>query len=81
MHDRPSRGDSYRDASGRLLWVEEVVPGDPLGREVQGDLEYGVGLERRPGSITRPYACTLAWWARCWRDREPPVPREQQSLA
>jgi hypothetical protein len=63
-------GGRWTDTEGRVLTVDAVVPGDRLGREVQGWLEWDSPEGRR---LDR-YSCTLLTWADVWRDRKPRTP-------
>jgi hypothetical protein len=64
QNDSPLPMESYLDAEGRVLLVESVHPGDPLGREVRGSLMSGTP----PRNWS--YSCTLLDWASTWRDAE-----------
>lgn len=57
-------GSVWTDASGRRLTVDEVKPGDALGREVVGTVCMDV--------IDEPYSTTLASWQRTWHDKAEP---------
>lgn len=62
---KPRAGETYKDSDGRTLYVEEVVQGDPLGREVVGKIKLRGERKRRS------YATTLPIWQAVWRDRNP----------
>lgn len=77
---RPVVGETYTDHAGAAIEVNEVVPGDPQGREVRCDVWLAPkGREPRSGEMVepRPYSCTLVQWAHRWRDRNPPTPPEE----
>jgi hypothetical protein len=77
----PLPQETYVDHGGRVLLVESVHLGDPAGREVRGLVTTGRAdpLGRTLPSVAHPYACSLTWWARTWRDTTPPTPRERQT--
>lgn len=58
-------GSVWTDASGRRLTVDEVKPGDALGREVVGTIES-------PRLRFFAYSTTLASWQRTWHDKAEP---------
>lgn len=59
-------GSVWGDASGRMLAVDEVTVGDPLGREVIGHL--GTVTETTT-TFDTPYSTTLASWQAVWHDK------------
>lgn len=65
-------GQVLTDTSQRVLRIDEVNPGEPLGREIVGTL-----LGHRSH---KPYATTFATFREVWIERMPPVSREQQEL-
>jgi len=63
--ERPPPGSRWTDDDGRTLVAEVVEPGDPLGREVRGQV-FGPDTQG-----WRNYTCTLAQWAETWRPKGP----------
>lgn len=72
----PTQGGRFHDAEGRVLVVDAVHVGDPLGREVRGMIEHDSAEGRRRDR----YACTLVTWADVWRDRAPRTPLAVQKV-
>lgn len=62
VRSAPGLGEEFTDASGRVLTVMEVRPGEGLGREVIGTVDG------------RDYSTTLISWSEVWLLRAPPLP-------
>ncbi len=68
----PEVDSEWKDAAGRRLVVREVVPDDPNGREVRGDLFQPNPTRSKSGKEESDrYTTTLAVWALLWRDKQP----------
>ncbi len=61
-------GSTFTDATGRMLVVEEIRPGDPSGREVIGTMISSIV------SIDgAPYSCDEGVFDHVWIQKKPPA--------